>query len=932
MTGHSSKAVLGRMRGSRCGLGSVLGRMRGSRSRLGSVFGRVRGSRSRLESVFGRVRGTRSRLGVTVLVTAAISLLAASPAGAMTIRRDHPRLLLNSDDLGRLRARCGIRDGNNQIDHPTQWGTHANDYRALRDYVAALSPELDHLNGRTWSQSIVRVYSRYLAAAAFEHLLSGSPATAELQVGWWRQILADSRAINSGAVGPSVSGSNWGEDASWKGFCLSYDYMYEFLGSDHSALRDSIALWLYKQTGSGWREIGGAGSLPVEGYKHYYRVPWVADGVFGVILAAGGDPGSLGVADSLAARLAWTHAFKQADMEVRAKNHCGTYAGYRPARVQEDVTIALAWQSATDERPLEEYSYHFDNIDDWVMYMCRPGFKESDETGDSHDLYLLDSRWVHYAYPMAVREWNPSTLWFLDQAYAAVAVEPDPWKQILWNDRALARVAPTGATLSLGRYFGDLTLDDGHNSQYAHWKSAWAYAGPSSQDVVQVTYLCGPLQGGHDDLSNGHFAIFRGQDILTASTGVYDGTNAAHTRYWHSSPISENTILVVDSANPYARGDSVDIVTHAEGMQASAPGTTGGGGLYVAEDAYDYRHEFGSIRKFANRADGTFYIMSDLTSAYPNKPKADLWPAGQTVESVTRQLSIEAGRFVVVCDRVESVRASAVKRVVVHCPSPGGFTLLDGDWDGGQPTVAGPYGGTPGQSASRALSYRWERGASRMFSTVLYPAPADRGGEGRELVRVGGTNRAGEWNAGPSGGDPSYEFYLRQIGRNVPWVDTYISDSERNMYLNEGWAGYWRMEIEATGAKQHAFLHVYEPVAITQSDRTPVSYLEDLDGNHVGSRIEIPGASRVTIFGRDETPGDRVIYQSLLDTPHHHLLADLQPGIYRVRHERFLRGSSAAVAEWLVEAGEDGLATFETDTGGSFTVLREGPPMIASRH
>lgn len=845
---------------------------------------------------------------VTLLCISA-AVVIASTASAFEVRSDHPRIFVTSDDLARIRARCGVVDGDNQSAYAGEWNQLADVYADLLDAVESYDGD-DVPEGGVWGLSRVRSYSAAFSNLATAYLINAHTAEGDAYAAtlrtWWSAALSGSADFN-----------DWGKNGNWAGFCMAYDYLHEHLGSVDPSLQQDVAQWILQQSLDGYNYIGGNGSLGVHQYRHYYKWPWVADGTFGALLTIRGDAGvDVSTVDEM---LDWTHTFKEWDMDARAKNFCGTYSGYREERIEEDVSCALAWQSAVvDEDPYVTYGYHFRNLDDWVMHMTRPNFMESDETGDGHDLYHLSNRWVYYAYPSAVMDADPHTLWFLDRAREEVSSPTHPWTLLLWNDPSLPREAPSHTNTPLGKYFGDLSHEDGYNSQYTHMRSAWSFSS-GDQSTVHGSYLCGPKGMGHDLHSVGHLAMFRGQDIVSASAGVYDGTSKEHTKFYHSSPISENTILVMDPANPYAAvsvTDSVSFIAHREGTQAGSPRVSGGAGIYTADDAYHDDHEIGWVTRFRVTDDHDVYLHSDLTPAYPSVDKPHLWTEGQTVENVSRQVLFEAGRYFVVMDRVTSVNPDAVKRVIMHVPSPEGITLIDGAWTGGIAPHSGATGGTPGQWTDNGTRYLWSKGSSRAFATVLYPELASRGGPGRNLVRVGGSSSDGSWNR--STGDRSFEFYLREADRNFAWSEQYITGGEFDILFDQGQMGFWRTEIEATGAKGHAFLHVYEVTGTDQSTPTAVSYLDDVEADRVGCVIQHPGGPRVTVFSRDEESDDGSIYRTDLvpaDEELLHLVADLRPGTYRVTETR-----SGFTADVVVD--EHRLASFSTPGGGDFRVWR----------
>ncbi len=858
-----------------------------------------------------------------IALLALAALAAPQSSGAFEVSAQHPRMFVTDADLPRLRARCAIVDGTNQAEFAAEWGSHADEYARLVALADGYGPDdVPDADAANWSKNAIKAYSVGFSNLAAAYLLNAHRAEGAAYrntiVTWWEAAVQYARNRNGGSIGPSIDFNLFGRNANWRGYVMAFDHLYDELSSTNPTLRNEIAQWLIANVEEAWTYLHGDSEYPPSTWPHYYKQPWVCDSLFNTLVAVRGTQGlDHALVDT---RIAYAHAYKKLDMEARAHNFCGTYSGYRWERPEEDTSSALAWRTAIlDEDPLVTYGYHFRNMDDWVMYMTRPNFYESDETGDSHDMDHLHGTFVWFAYPGAVMDRDPNTLWFLDRASEEVGDIPIPWFLIYYNDKSLARAQPTHDTVPLGRYFGDLTPLDGYNSQYAHFRSSWAFS-TGDQSTVHGSFLCGPKGMGHDLHSNGHLALFRGQDILTASTGVYDGTNFRHTQIYGSQPISENTILIVDPDNPYITDeDYAD--NQREGMQAPAPGTTGGAGIYTAEDAYDREHEFGFVERFRNTDGYDVYLYADITTAYPNTRKADLWPAGQTAENVTRQILFQVGRYVVLCDRVTSVNPSATKRVVMHCPSKAGYTLLDGTWNGGEATHPGEFGGTHGQSTDNGVRYMWTKGDSRAFATVLYPKPASAGGPGRKLVRVGGADASGNWNTAGSA-----EFYLREMGENAVWRDDYITAGEEEELIELGIMGFWRMEIEATGRKEHTFLHVYELTGRDQTVAIPVEYLDDVDEARVGCVIRHPGNGRVNVFGRDEDVDTEAIYGFRHDEPVLHHVADLAPGTYRITET-----DSGFEATGVVD--DASLLTFRSPGGGTFHVVRESdaPDMLAAR-
>jgi hypothetical protein len=353
----------------------------------------------------------RSLFGLFVFV-------GGTPAVALEIYEEHPRIFVHAEDLPLLRARCGIPDGDNQAVHAAQWNTHAAEYAALVQEIASYGPEDAPDTDTEWPRNIVKDLSDRFANIAAAYLLNahrtaGDPYRAML-IDWWTRAVEYAKNQNGGEIDQCIISNYFGKNAVWKGFIMAYDYAYDALPP---SLRDDAAEWLFANTKDGFRDIHGDESYPPEVWNHYYKLPWLADCVFTVLLATWGDPGVADHASEYPQMLEYTHAFKQLDNLARAKNMCGTYSGYRWERPEEDVVTALAWDSAVvDENPIVTYGYHYRQLDDWVMYMTRPNFYESDETGHDVDLAHLHSTYVDFSYPMAVLDRDPPTLWFLKGA------------------------------------------------------------------------------------------------------------------------------------------------------------------------------------------------------------------------------------------------------------------------------------------------------------------------------------------------------------------------------------------------------------------------------------------------------------------------------------------------------------------------------------
>lgn len=869
---------------------------------------------------------------VSVCLTAPVAV-GAFPFNAST---DHPRIFVGQGDLPVLASRAGISETGMPPKTVLSWQSHMPEWNKVKS-MAWSSP--DHLvleqsgSSGFWSKTDARKVDEYLSNQAVVYYLTQGqpegPQMAQRLIRYLQDIVDDSRGRNGGSIGPSIEDNDWGKNAVYKGFCMAYDYVYPYLINQNPQLAEDYARWLYEQGKEAYGAISYLGE-DVGLYKHYYNVSWMADGVVAAFLAMWGDIPSL--QSDIYQKLNYALDFKWEDYRARALNYYGTYSGYREERVEEDlITAALISSCLLNRDPFDEFGDHLLNIDDWVMYMTRGDQGMSDETGDKPDLGPLKGYFKVFPYISAERNRDSKTLWFLD-LMLRLDGEPglevgEPWVFLLWNDRTIPRTPPALSQVPLSRFFGDLTWEDGGNSQYAHFRSQWVYGEPLGSAVVMASFLCGPLAGGHDTASNGHFAIFRGGDILTCSAGVYDGTAFDHTKNYSQPPISENTILIYQPNSPYldenTHGTSFP---HTEGMQAPAPGTTGGNGIYTAEHPFDDEHEMGHVTKFAYVKEAGRQISRlecDITDGYPNTGKPDLWQEGQLVDAVLREFLFLAGRYFVVYDRINATSSAYKKSIIIHSTDKTMPRVLDGSWSGGTQPHPGPYGGTPGVWTPDGSKFYWDKGNSRLFITTHLPSTQT----GRRVIAIGGTNASGEWNQ-----TNSYEFWHRRAGVQYPWDDQYLNDNEIEEQIESGWAGWWRLEIEpAQDVREERFLTVLEATGKTQSQPVESQRLAS-DASTVALSIADPGEPIVIALPLGLEPLEDLWYDydpqgSILEEDPGasyatHVVDGLDPGAYAV----LLEPCSGRDRPELVHRGEtteDGMLTFRVARSGRFHVVAD---------
>jgi heparinase II/III-like protein len=171
----------------------------------------------------------------------------------------------------------------------------------------------------------------------------------------------------------------------------------------------------------------------------------------------------------------------------------------------------------------------------------------------------------------------------------------------------------------------------------AIWKSGWQNNGTT------VFFKCGNYFGDHGHFDQGHVDIFRRAPLLIDSGHYLTFSGEFRTEYWHRT-VAHNSILITDPALPAEEGGQR--VFHSQDDDTI--------GKYLSNTTA----ETGDLLDYVEQ-DWFSYAAGDLTAAYP---------AGR-VESVTREVAFVDNRFVVVLDKVRTVRPELVPRVLWHCPT-----------------------------------------------------------------------------------------------------------------------------------------------------------------------------------------------------------------------------------------------------------------------
>jgi hypothetical protein len=241
-----------------------------------------------------------------------------------------------------------------------------------------------------------------------------------------------------------------------------------------------------------------------------------------------------------------------------------------------------------------------------------------------------------------------------DPAHQAVAAyqaqspgygaDENAYKEFLWDDPTVPRGDLRSFKLS----------HHGRAAGMVHARSSW------DEDATYFAFKCGKRFTAHQHLDNGHFYIWR-RNELASRGGHYDDFAGPHAVNYYVRSIAHNTVLVHDPAEAFP--------FFMKGMQAWPAND---GGQHWPWVGTPYRHngtpldkklwlkhrELGDIADMlaCHDAGSWLYTGGDLTRAYsPKKMKL-----------FTRQIVyVRPGTFII-CDRVESTDPSFRKAWVLQ--------------------------------------------------------------------------------------------------------------------------------------------------------------------------------------------------------------------------------------------------------------------------
>ena len=860
------------------------------------------------------------------------------------IETTHPKMFLETATpayLAELRARCGVTDGDNQTVYASEWNMYGTIFNTYKTQITGFGTPPSTPG---YSQSIINNLGTQASKIAWVGLMySHNPGLLDpylIKVRQWMDAVSTAADAKVGSIGDGLYGSfsdknSFGEYGAYYGWCVLYDWTYQFMKASGDVPRLQ-AYWqaLYATHNDAYTYADGSGwsgaDVPAEDWNFYKGRYWL-DPAVAVEMCISGDPeGTAPEQALLTSRWPRIWIWKQQQFAIPELLLCGTHSGYIDNAPSLEMIIGHLFRTCTNNDVTATLApTYYNNYADWLMRAVGGLYTPTDQTGQSAWLpssstgQKIHGRFQGLSNFFEARQADPYTLYFLDALQSFTAIEVQPM-QIILDDKRVARSVPTSSAVPLCRMYGDLTPNDGGQSECAYMRNSWAY----SDTTISISILGGQLSYGHDRLVDGHFAIFRGKDNLTHHSGAYDGTDYTHTQGYGNEPISYNTILIIDPANPYSNG-AAEFDRFREGMESV--GTPEGTNLLYAADCFQPQNQGGYYKRFTNSG-GAQYILYDVTYQYPNTQRSSLWDLGTILTSATRSFFLVGGHYYLIFDRVRGVSTATTVAPIIHWPDQVGPILTSGSWTLGTPAYTGAGNGTPG-AGTAAHQYRVQKDASRIFATIVEPANA-------ELWRVGGSNSTGVRNRGwrrrPTGTcqccdgatidnpDPSFEFWLPRFmsgaGRNMEVDPCNIgSAGEQNDYfLIRNNACSWRTEARTTGTANRLISQCLEITAVSQAApaATVAALSTPTDADRAGIVVSTLGNQWVTVVSRDETIDATVIYTAQGTTPAEHAVADLFAGDYSVLQDgRRINGRHHVT-------DEGGLLTFQCVGGGTFQIER----------
>lgn len=223
-----------------------------------------------------------------------------------------------------------------------------------------------------------------------------------------------------------------------------------------------------------------------------------------------------------------------------------------------------------------------------------------------------------------------------------VALACNLYMSFLWNDTTVRPGDLDSFKLS------HVSPGAGHVYARSSWKD----------DATHFFFRCGDRFTAHQHLDNGHFLLFKNEELL-GDGGHYDSWVDSHVINYYIRTIAHNTILIEDPSEKWEgiRGTPSAENDGGQTFDGTRSGLHQNGGVCLVSEWEEHRDvlEIGRLTAYQDRG-SYLYTAGDFTKSYSAKK----------ARCVTRQIVfLRPGTFVIF-DRVEATDASFRKKFLLQ--------------------------------------------------------------------------------------------------------------------------------------------------------------------------------------------------------------------------------------------------------------------------
>lgn len=223
-----------------------------------------------------------------------------------------------------------------------------------------------------------------------------------------------------------------------------------------------------------------------------------------------------------------------------------------------------------------------------------------------------------------------------------VALACNLYMAFLWNDTTVQSGNLDSVKLS------HVSTGAGHVYARSSWK----------EDATHFFFRCGNRVTAHQHLDNGHFVIFKNEELL-GDGGHYDSWVDSHVINYYIRTIAHNTLLIEDPSEEWEgiRGTPAAENDGGQAFEGTRSGLHQNGGVCMVSEWEAHRDllEIGQLTAYQDRG-SYLYTAGDFTKSYSAKK----------AKCVTRQIVfLRPGTFVIF-DRVEATDATFRKKFLLQ--------------------------------------------------------------------------------------------------------------------------------------------------------------------------------------------------------------------------------------------------------------------------